>query len=68
MEILMFMFLLIIGVLSLPIFFFFLWIADSSSSYSSLITIRWSIAGVIVNVFSIYFGRVIFFVLKNLNP
>jgi hypothetical protein len=63
-EILLFFLYIILGFICLPVFLFFVWIADKSVDFASLFVPAFVFSGLIVLVFNIYFARFLFNTLK----
>lgn len=59
--------LLLLAVLCLPIFFMFLWLADTSNSLSDLLFLPNILAGIVILFMVLYFGRIVFKLLKSVK-
>jgi hypothetical protein len=66
-EVLLFLLYIILGFLCLPIFLFFVWIADKSVDYSTLFVPAFVLSGVVILVINIYFARFLLTVLKTVR-
>jgi hypothetical protein len=67
-ELLVVVSILLLSVVCLPIFFMFLWFADTSKSISDLLFLPTILSGVGVLFFSLYLGRMVFVFLKSIKP
>jgi len=66
-ELLVAISILLLSVVSLPIFFLFLWLTDTSKSISDLLFFPMILSGIGILFFSLYLGRMLFVFLKSIK-
>jgi hypothetical protein len=66
-EILVGISLLLLAVLCLPIFFMFLWLTDTTKSIADLLFLPNILAGIVILFVVLYFGRIVFKLLKSVK-
>jgi hypothetical protein len=66
-ELLVAISILLLSVVSLPIFFLFLWLTDTSKSISDLLFSPMILSGIGILFFSLYLGRMLFLFLKSIK-
>lgn len=66
-ELLVILSILLLSVIGLPVFFMFLWLADTTSSLSELLFLPTILIGIGILFFTLYFARMFYSVLKSIK-
>jgi hypothetical protein len=59
--------LLLLAVPCLPVFFFFLWLSDTTKSIADLLFLPNILIGIVILFIALSFGRIIFVLLKSVK-
>jgi len=59
--------LLLLAVLCLPIFFYFLWLTDTTKSIADLLYLPNILTGIVILFIALFFGRIVLVLLKSIK-
>jgi hypothetical protein len=59
--------LLLLAVLCLPIFFYFLWLTDTTKSIADLLFLPNILTGIVILFIALFFGRIVLVLLKSIK-